>query len=78
MRIWVEWAVGGLRAVEVCCYRWGCCWRGLTGERDCRSRGKGKGAAGLEARVEREGLGGWRCGGQWLAKIEDEDGWLRK
>lgn len=37
-----------------------------------------KGAAGLEARVEIEGLGGWRCVGQWLAKIEDEDGWQRE
>lgn len=32
----LKWAVGSLRAIEGCCYRWGCCWRGLTGERDCR------------------------------------------
>ncbi|KAJ6904180.1 hypothetical protein NC651_021350 [Populus alba x Populus x berolinensis] len=56
MRIWVEWAVGGLRAVEVCCYRWGCCWRGLTGERDCRFSWQGT-----------KGLLVWRLG--WRERV---------
>jgi len=38
----LKWAVGSLRAVEVCFYRWRCCWRGLTGERDCRFSWQGK------------------------------------